>query len=172
VKPSKVVVLLVGLPGLSFAQICSDLEGDAERLACYDAQNSVSSTIPEEAPDSTTQQAPPVEVETPMPERKAEVRPADDQARIAVAAEAPEDFGRQEPFDARKEYIEASIVEVTTPGGVNHFRLDNGQVWRENGYSNKRYREGRKVTITEGVLSSYDLKIEGYSRIIKVKRIR
>ena len=35
-----------------------------------------------------------------------------------------------------------------------------------------RFKEGRKVTITEGILSSYDLKMEGYNKKVKVKRHR
>jgi hypothetical protein len=178
-NPSRVVVLLVGLPGLTFAQVCSDIEDDGERLACYDATSTASTTVPDVPPVQDPLPAPAAQppatsapVETPKPEPEADVRPAADQAQAKVAAEAPEDFGKQEPLDAPREYIEASIVEVTSHGGVNHFRLDNGQVWRENGYSNKRYKEGRKVTITEGVLNSYDLQVEGYTRIIKVKRVR
>lgn len=178
-NPSRVVVLLVGLPGLTFAQVCSDIKDDGERLACYDATDKISTTVPEAPPaqdalpaPAALPPAPSAPVETPKPEPEADVQSAPNQTITKVASEAPEDFGKEKPLDAPREYIEASIVKITSPGGVNHFWLDNGQVWRENGYGRKRYKEGRKVTITEGVLNSYDLEMEGLNKIIKVKRVR
>jgi hypothetical protein len=38
--------------------------------------------------------------------------------------------------------------------------------------SRMRFREGRKVTISEGIMNSYDLKMEGYNKAVKVKRVR
>jgi hypothetical protein len=35
-----------------------------------------------------------------------------------------------------------------------------------------RFKEGRRVTISEGILNSYDLKMEGYNKVVKVKRVR
>ena len=47
-----------------------------------------------------------------------------------------------------------------------------GQIWREVEDSNFRFREGRKVTISEGILGSFDLQMEGYNKIVKVRRVR
>ena len=161
-KPSRVFVILAGLPGLALAQVCTDIEDDAERLACYDATNEASSAVPEAL---AGQQVPPAPTETPVPE-------PDNNAGTPIAADAPEDFGREEPVDAPKEYVEATIVEIATGGEIDYLRLDNGQVWREVEDSRMRFKEGRKVTITKGILSSYDLKMEGYNKIVKVRRVR
>lgn len=161
-KPSRVFVILAGLPGLALAQICTDIEDDAERLACYDAKSGAPSAVPEAL---AGQQVPPARAETPVPE-------PDDNAGTTIAADAPEDFGREEPLDAPREYVEATIVEIATGGEIDYLRLDNGQVWREVGDSRMRFKEGRKVTITEGILGSYDLKMEGYNKIVKVRRVR
>ena len=191
-KSSRVFVILAGLPGLALAQVCTDIEDDAERLACYDAKNEASSAVPE-AP--AAQQVPPAPTQTPVPEPDndagmtiaaeapagQQVPPAptqtpltepDNNAATTIAAEAPEDFGRRESIDGPREYVEATIVEIATGGEIDYLRLDNGQVWREVGDSHMRFKEGRKVTITEGFLSSYDLQMEGYSKIVKVKRVR
>ena len=158
----RALILLLGLPGLSLAQVCTEIEDDAERLACYDTRSKASSPAPAE------QQVQPATAEAPAPEPAATATaetPAQESA-------APEEFGRKEPLDAPREYIEATIVEIATSGEVDYLRLDNGQVWREVEDSRMRFKEGRKVTITEGVLSSYDLKMEGYNNIIKVRRVR
>lgn len=159
-NPSRILVVLIGLPGLTLAQVCTDIEGDTERLACYDAKkNEAYSTIPE------------VEQDHPTP-AEATVREPDNRAGTTIAADTPDEFGRKEPFDAPKEYIEASIVEIVTSGNLDYLRLDNGQVWREVEDSHMRFKEGRKVTITEGILNSFDLKMEGYNKMVKVTRIR
>lgn len=163
---SRVFVLLIGLPGLTLAQVCSDIEDNAERLACYDSKDDTSSTVP--APLTTPAEQPvlPPPAEAPLTESHG-------RAETKIAADAPEDFGRKEPLDAPKEYIEARIVKITTSGGFDYLRLDNGQVWREAEWDSRvRFKEGRKVTITEGVLSSYDLKMEGRNKIVKVKRVQ
>ena len=159
---SRVLVLLLGLPGLTVAQVCTDIEDDAERLACYDASNEASSAVPEALPE---EQVAPAPAQTPVPQ-------PDNNAGTVIAADAPEEFGNKEPLDAPREYIEATIVEIATSGEIDYLRLDNGQVWREVEDGHLRYKEGREVTITEGIFSSYDLKMEGYNNIVKVKRVR
>ena len=186
---SRVLVLLLGLPGLTVAQVCTDIEDDAERLACYDASNEASSAVPEALPEEQVAPAP-AQTPVPQPDNNAgtviatdapeeQVAPAqtpvpqpDNNAGTVIAADAPEEFGNKEPLDAPREYIEATIVEIATSGEIDYLRLDNGQVWREVEDGHLRYKEGREVTITEGIFSSYDLKMEGYNNIVKVKRVR
>ena len=165
-KPSRVLVVLAGLPGLAFAQVCMNIEDDAERLACYDAKTEASSGVPEApAGQQVPAAAAPAPTQTP-------VREPDNNTGTTIAADVPEDFGKKESLDAPREYVEATIVEIATGGAIDYLRLDNGQVWREVEDSHMRFKEGRKVTITEGILSSYDLKMEGYNKIVKVKRVR
>lgn len=179
------MVLLVGLPGLTFAQVCKDIEDDAERLACYDARNAPPATVPAAPPvapamapamvpaipeEQSVPRATEVQ-ETPAPEPKPEAEPADP-AESTIIAEAPADFGREEPVDGPREYITASLVEISTPGASTYLHLDNDQVWKVTGYTNTRFKKGRTITITEGALGSYDLQMDGSKKIFKVKRVR
>jgi len=160
-NPSIVAVFLLALPGLTLAQVCAEIEDAAERLACYDEQNLVSAPAPAErsAPSPT----PVEEAQAPTPGVASET---------IIKTGSPEEFGKPEPLDAPREYIEATIVEIARPGAFNYLHLDNGQVWRETQYGRVRFKEGRKVTITEGILNSFDLKMEGYKKIVKVRRVR
>ena len=159
-KAVKALVVFAGLPGLGLAQECADIEDNAERLACYDAQ---SGKVSESAPER--QQAPPAPDEQQAPTAAVS-------SGVVVAAESTDAFGRRESVDAPKQYIEAKILEIITQGTIDYLRLDNGQVWRETKANSLRFREGRGVTITEGILNSYDLKMEGQKKIVKVKRVR
>lgn len=163
-NPTRVLIVLIGLPGLTLAQDCTDIENDAERLACYDANKEASSTIPKVL-------AAPVE-QVPLAPAEASAGDPDNRDGTTIAANAPDEFGSTEPFDAAKEYIEASIVEIATGGNIDYLRLDNGQVWREVEESHLRFKEGRKVTITEGIMGSYDLRMEGLKNVVKVRRVR
>ena len=176
------------------AEVCTLVEDDAERLACFDASARCSSIesdrdrlqcfdrvyaavydsgdpgieqavdVSEDADGNVTDTA-----ELPEPDNREDV--AGDSA-VVVAANSPEDFGKREPAEVQ-EYIEATIVEIRTTGlKIDYLRLDNGQVWREVNDSRIRFEEGRGVTITEGVLGSFDLQMEGYNRIAKVRRVK
>jgi hypothetical protein len=160
----RVCVLLLGVSGAACAQDCAEIEDNAERLACYDAAHQAPPSPPAE-----TSAPPPAGSATPAP---AAAAPPEAKSAAPVAAAAPDEFGREEPLDAPREYIEATIVEVTTSGFIHYLHLDNGQVWREVEDSTLRFREGRKVTITDGILNSYDLKMEGQNKIVKVRRVR
>ena len=167
---STVLVALIGFPGLVLAQVCTDIEDDNERLACYDAIIETPSSIPEAPAALAEQQAAPAEqqaapAETPL-------REPGNNAETTMPAAAPGDFGKTEPFDTAREYIEASIVEITTSANIDYLRLDNGQVWRETEESRLRFKIGRKVTITEGIMGSFDLRMEGNKNVVKVRRIR
>lgn len=175
-KSKTALVLLAGLPGIAWAGDCSDIEDDMERLRCYDAQNAPREVATDVVP---AQPAPPAE-ETPAPTPAPAPAPAAAPASVpepetaeTVRAASPDDFGKGEPIDAPREFIEARIDRITTSGAKEYYWLDNGQVWRQAGGSNRmRYRKGDKVTITEGVLGSFDLKVEGRNKIIKVTRVR
>lgn len=159
----RIFALLLGVPGAVFAQDCAEIEDNAERLACYDAENRPSPGTADEA--GALQ---PADNRSPVPAEPArEVETA-----APVAAAVPDDFGKEEPLDTSKEYIDATIVEVAKSGLVHYLHLDNGQVWREVEDSTLRFRTGRKVTITEGILGSYDLQMEGQNKIVKVRRVR
>jgi hypothetical protein len=160
---SKMAVLVLGLPALTFAQVCTDIEDDTARLACYDALNKESepAAIDVEQPDPSEQ--------APGGSRSAE---SPGETATVVEADSPDEFGKREADDGPREYVEGTIVEIIKSGDIYYLKLDNGQVWREVTNSTMRFREGRAVTITEGILNSYDLQMEGYNKIVKVKRVR
>lgn len=174
-KPSKALILLVGVPGLSLAQPCTDIKDDAERLACYDAQNAPTPAAVEEAPlPAAPPAAAAVPAVTPAPEPEVApmVEPEPETAR-ELSAVSSDDFGKRERVEAPTQSVTASIVRVQEAGNVDYLYLDNGQVWRETGGdSGVRFKEGKSVTITEGVLGSYDLRMEGRNRKAKVRRVR
>jgi hypothetical protein len=158
-KFSKLVLIFLGLQVVAAAeqQVCSEIEDDQERLACYDARNR------EATPE------PPLDVE-PTGLAPASQHSADSSA--AIEARSPERFGTKDGEEKPTEFIEATIVEIRESANRHYLRLDNGQVWREIEDTTLRFKEGRKVRITEGILNSYDLKMEGQNKVIKVKRIR
>ena len=162
-KSNKLAVVLLGLPGLTFAEICADIEDNEARLACYDARNQESAPAPAE----------PAQPEAPPETAKEDLAQATEaEAAAVVAADSPDEFGVRETNDGPKEYVEGTIVEILKSGQIEYVRLDNGQVWREVTDSRMRFKEGRKVTITEGIMNSYDLRMEGYNKAVKVKRVR
>ena len=162
---NKIAVLLFGLPGLTFAEVCADIEGDEARLACYDAESKVSAPAPAPAEPAQPETSPQGAEESATPE-------IPEKSATAVAAQSPDEFGIRDSGDGPKEYVEGTIVEILKSGQLEYIRLDNGQVWRELTDSRMRFREGRKVTISEGIMNSYDLKMEGYNKAVKVRRVR
>ena len=191
---SILVFLMSCLPGLAVAQTCADIQDDTERLACFDVTlscTSIQSEIERLACWDRARTSGDDLPSLPAEERQeVPVHPSSAQAQVlepvdgsavdgdsgvveTVRADSPDKFGEKKPLDAPRHYIEATIVEIKTSGlKIDYLRLDNGQVWRETEDSRMRFREGRKVTITEGILNSYDLQMEGYNKIVKVKRVR
>ena len=180
--------------GPALAEVCTHLEDDAERLACFDAGVRCSSIDSdsdrlrcfdqvydrvyddaesgiEQAVDTSRHSDGGTAVDSVQSEPNGPDDAAGNTGTVA-AASSPEDFGKREPSDVQ-EYIEATIVEIRTTGlKIDYLRLDNGQVWREVNDSRIRFKEGRRVTITEGILGSFDLQMEGDNRIAKVRRVR
>lgn len=159
-KPPALVLIFVGFPFVAHAEVCADIKDDAERLACYDARDRAAPGSLEKTADAV--QAPDVP--------SAESAPAAPSATQPSAPENSQDFGKRETPERDKPSIEATIIEVVTAGDIDYLRLDNGQVWREVENSNMRFKVGRRVTVTEGILNSYDLRMEGFNKVVKVRR--
>ena len=166
-KRSIIALVLATATRLAGAESCADIADDDKRLACYDAAARGAAmpaeAAPAKAPIASEAVAEPSVADA--PETNAETE--------QVAVEAGDDFGIKEYTpDPIREYIEATIVEVRKAGTLEYIRLDNGQVWRELEHSRITFKEGRRVTISEGILNSFDLKMEGQNKIVKVKRIQ
>jgi len=132
------------------ARSCSGIESDSQRLECFDRVFS---------PDAIADENVEASVATPV---------------VSGVAEPEVESGkrwREESETAPS--IQAVIIEVkANPYKEDYLRLDNGQLWREIEDSRVRFKPDMKVTITKGVLNSFDMKVEGVSRRIKVERIK
>jgi hypothetical protein len=80
---------------------------------------------------------------------------------------------RQPPVES----VEARLIDDFTGWtGRTVFRLDNGQVWQQTRNYIRDYKPPRpipqaKVTISKGLMGSYNLQVEGVRRIVQVKRV-
>jgi hypothetical protein len=143
------------------AEDCGLLADDQERLACYDAAFAPDSTDEAPAPRSDNARGTPVQTEEDS------------------TVETPDvaDFG-VEQVEQRIDRLEARLVgDFTGWTGSTVFRLDNGQVWRQtkNYIPDFKPREPLsqpKITISRGLMGSYNLSVEGVKRIVQVKRIK
>lgn len=91
---------------------------------------------------------------------------------LPLEQNAEKDFGKKKADTARVEYIEASIVEVKQDSQrIDYFRLDNGQVWRETEDFRVRFKIGQSVTIEKAVLGTYNVRMDGVNKLVKVKRV-
>lgn len=79
-----------------------------------------------------------------------------------------QDSGRDAPIEAR---IQGSFSGWT---GNTRFELDNGMVWRqaEAGQFAMPATENPQVTISPGMFGAWYLSVEGYSRRVRVERVR
>ncbi len=91
---------------------------------------------------------------------------------LPLKQNAEKDFGRKKTDKAPVEYIEASIVEVKQDSQkINYFRLDNGQVWRETEDFRVRFKIGQSIKIEKAILGTYNLRMDGLKKLVKVKRV-
>jgi hypothetical protein len=79
--------------------------------------------------------------------------------------------------DRADEKVDAAVTEFAqTPSGAYVFFLDNGQVWRQKRADSNRIRLSGKVnytvTVSEGAISGYRLKVNEIRRTLLVERIK
>lgn len=133
---------------------CMTMSGAVERLSCYDrvARQAVGA-----APQS--------------PSAQARVEPPADPAR---------DFGKEQLRSASAPENDRITAEIANfqKDQREHFTvvLQNGQVWRQmaGDTSVAQFHSGRthQVTISRGVLGSYDLRFNDRNASFKVQRLR
>jgi hypothetical protein len=181
------VLLLAALPALAqpaqdpargLVQ-CSTVTDPAQRLACYDAlvPQARATLGPPQA------QAPPAQADSFGLPATREQQTTPDQfgaERVPPAAAAPPPApgaparpAAPAPIDS----ITAGVTEfATTPLGKVVLVLDNGQVWRQldsdSGKPQFRRAGENKVTISRGLIGSYNLTVNDGRASIKVRRIR
>jgi hypothetical protein len=143
---------------------CMTINGAVERLSCYDrVAHQAAGTAPQ-APLAQAPQAP--------------------QARIEPPADRSRDFGqeqlRKSPAAEQAAQAERMTAEISDfqKDARQHFTvvLQNGQVWRQMAGDTgvAQFQPGRthQVTISRGVLGSYDLTFNDRNLSFKVQRLR
>jgi len=145
----------VRLPGDS----CVQIQQPMDRLKCFDDAYSV---IQHNKTNSGVTQ-----------------RPTKDKQSLTGSQDSPlqndaeKNFGKDQSAADSKKYISSTMVSVQHGAyGIDYFKLDNGQVWRESEDSLIDFRVGQKIRIEKGIMNSFFLRIEGIRKRIKVKRVK
>jgi hypothetical protein len=124
---------------------------------------------------SAAPENPPVAIEPPPADHSqvaAEVAP------VASVMPAKEDFGREQlaapDQGEEKQVIKAIVVDVTQGSSkLLYFRLANGQVWRQ--IEPRRFQYPKQsdfeVSISEGFMSEYRLRIGDNGRMVRIRRV-
>jgi len=171
---------------------CAAVAENTARLACYDALNPTLKAAEATPPPVA---APPVAA--PPPAAPAETRAWYDPGRLfgvsPRAQVAPEQFGSENltapklpegvaatPENTPPPPIDSITAAVTdysfTPYGKFILFLDNGQVWRQldsdEGEAHFSKSIKHTVTISRGMIGSYNLVVDGASRLFKVRRVK
>lgn len=98
--------------------------------------------------------------------------------RAVADAVGNSEFGAEQIEAPPVDFIEARLVgDFKGWKGKTVFTLDNGQVWRQTNNYIKDYTPrdpipAAKVTISRGMMASYNLQVEGVKRIVQVKRVK
>ena len=145
-------LFFLSMPAFSYnpgAQNCTDIEDPSERLSCYDAlfQENKSITEAKIIPKKT--------------------------AVIKVDEQKKKDYGLAKPKEDFS--ITSKIVNVNKRGNYKiYITLDNDQIWRsvKDIYDRTPVSKGQKVTISEGFMSGYIMKVEGKKTSLRVRRVK
>ena len=131
------------------AQKCTDLVDPSARLSCYDALFQENKSIKE-----------PIRI----PE-KTEV--------IKIDEQKTKDYGLEKPKEDFS--ITAKIVNVNKRGNYKiYITLDNDQTWRsvKDIYDRTPVNKGQTVSISEGFMSGYVMKVQGKKISLRVRRVK
>ena len=145
-------LILFSIPAFSSnsdIQKCIDIADPSLRLNCYDALFQENKSIKE----------------TLAIPQKTKVVKIDEQKK--------KDYGLEKPKDDFS--ITAKILNVNKRGNYKiYITLDNGQVWRsvKDIYDRAPVSKGQKVSIPEGFMSGYVMKVDGKKTSLRVRRVK
>jgi len=170
------ITLFLGFSNLAMADLqsdiigCSATENTTDRLDCYDTVAKYYKTRPQAAKSSDT-----IANDVPTPVPTAAVNPItpspSSNAKIPQIS-ASEAFGQADSVGLQS--IQSRIVGDFTGWDKGlRLTLENGQVWkvtsRKSGYKKMK---NPAVTISRGVLGSFDATVEGLNAKAKVRRVK
>jgi len=150
--PALAGLFFLSMPAFSYnpeIQKCIDIVNPTKRLSCYDA---------------VFQENKPIKEALIIP-KKQEVIKTDEQKK--------EDYGLEKPKDDFS--ITAKIVNVNKRGNYKiYITLDNNQTWRsvKDIYDRTPVSKGQTVSISEGFMSGYVMKVEGKKISLRVRRVK
>jgi hypothetical protein len=165
-------------------QKCGTVADDKARLACYDALVRPAQTALARPPEPQEADHPPT------PEEQKSWFGFDISGLFGTSPSqqtTPQKFGSEnlpstkateETAEAAVDSISAGVTDYAfTPFGKFIVFLDNGQVWRQiQGDSDqatfKKAAQDNKVVISRGFVGSYNLTINGSSKVFKVMRVK
>ena len=130
------------------AQKCADIADPSKRLSCYDALFQENKSIKEAKNIS----------------KKTAV--------IKTDAQKKKDYGLEKPKDDFS--IISKIVNVNKRWNYKiYITLENDQIWRsvKDIYDRTPVSNGQTVTISEGFMSGYVMKVEGKKTSLRVRRV-
>ncbi|MCP5144455.1 MAG: hypothetical protein H6978_06495 [Gammaproteobacteria bacterium] len=166
--------LLAGTLGLATVQshaagfTCADIRNDADRLACFDAnQGEARAVVPGETPAQAVPSPAPLNAEL----------PAIVQRHTAAAGGTVDTFGTTQAevrtVDNKQE-LHDRIVEIeNNPGNQRYFTLASGQVWKQTINRYYALNEGQSVRIYPTHWGDkYRMAGEGLKGFIQVERVR
>ena len=144
-------LFFLSIPAFSYnpdAQKCADIAAPSDRLNCYDALFQENKSIK----DAKT-----ISKKT---------------AVIKTDAQKKKDYGLEKPKDDF--FIISKIVNVNKSGNYKiYITLENDQIWRsvKDIYDRTPVSNGQTVTISEGFMSGYVMKVEGKKASLRVRRV-
>jgi hypothetical protein len=158
---------------------CRSLSEDAARLACFDAALAPFAPDAEKAGKDQT-----AELFGMVPDEPKEKKKSKSKDDLGFVAQTPEEFGaenvpelRAKAEEKRLKSIAFKATKITTNSrNVVTIYLENGQVWRQlSSDSSVFYPKKDKeyqIEIKRGALANYMASIDGFSRPLRVERIK
>jgi len=133
---------------LSTLELCASLKTQELKLACFEAIVANSQVTPEVTP-------------------------------VVSVTPSDEDFGREQlaapDQEEKKEVIKAMVIDVTQ--GYNkslYFHLANGHIWRQ--IEPRRFQYPKQgdfeVSISQGMMGDYRLRIGDNGRMVRIRRVQ